>query len=115
MTRSMYAFCQGDRGRTDKLGDSRRLDLLAKVLAIRGIAITQQIAWSSVPRERFGYLSRRPACGRVPCDIKAHDLPAIVRQNDHNIEQPKRSGHHDEQVDRNDAGGLIAEKATPGW
>jgi putative transposase len=38
--------------------DSHCIDLLAKVSAIRGIAIAQQIARRSVPWERFSYLSR---------------------------------------------------------
>jgi hypothetical protein len=38
-----------------------------------------------------------------------------VGQNDHHIQQPKRGGRHDEHVDHSDAGGLIAEKAAPGW
>jgi len=44
----------------------------------------------------------------MPCNIKPHYLSAIVGQNDHHIQQPKRGGLHDEHVDRSDAGGLIA-------
>ena len=44
--------------RADHPGDSHRIDLLAKVQALRGIAIAQQIARSSIPWKRFGYLSR---------------------------------------------------------
>jgi hypothetical protein len=29
-------------------------------------------------------------------DIKSHNLPAIVGQNDHHIQQPKRYASHDE-------------------
>jgi len=43
----------------------------------------------------------------------AHDLPAIVGQNDHHIEQPKRCGRHDKHIDRSDAFGLIAQEAPP--
>jgi hypothetical protein len=46
-------------------------------------------------------------------DSRAHDLPAIVAKNDHNVEQPKRRGRHDEHIDRSDAGGLIAQEAPP--
>jgi hypothetical protein len=46
--------------------------------------------------------------------VKSHNLPAIVGQNDHHIQQPKRRGSHNEHVDRGDAGGLIAQEATPG-
>ena len=35
-------------------------------------------------------------------------------QNDHHIQQPKRCGRHNEQIDRSNAGGLIAQEATPG-
>ena len=45
---------------------------------------------------------------------RAYDLPAIVGKNDHNVEQPKRSGHHNEHIDRCDAFGLIAQEAAPG-
>jgi hypothetical protein len=51
----------------------------------------------------------------VLCDIKSHNLPAIVGQNDHHVKQPKRCGRYDEHIDRSDAGGLIAQKAAPGW
>src|ERR1035437_4344910 len=44
----------------------------------------------------------------------APDLSAIVSQNDHHVEQPKRRGRHDEHVDRSDAFGVIAEEASPG-
>jgi len=45
---------------------------------------------------------------------RAYDLPAIVGKNDHNVEQPKRSGRHNEHIDRCDAFGLIAQEAAPG-
>jgi hypothetical protein len=45
-------------GSTSWPPDSHRIDLPAEVLAIRGIAIAQQIARRSVRWERFGYLSR---------------------------------------------------------
>jgi hypothetical protein len=35
--------------RADNLGDPYRIDLLAEVLALRGIAVAQQIARSSLP------------------------------------------------------------------
>ena len=87
---------------------------LREVRAIRRIAITQQIPGSRVPRECFGYLAREPARGRMLGDSCAHDLPAIVGQNDHDVEQPKRCGRHDEHIDRSDAFGVIAQEAAPG-
>ncbi len=39
---------------------------------------------------------------------RAYDLPAIVRQNDHDVEQLKRSGRHNEHIDRGDAADTTA-------
>jgi len=42
--------------RRDDLGDPQRLNLVANLEAIRGIAVAQQVARRTVPRERFGHL-----------------------------------------------------------
>src|ERR1700736_5146865 len=47
-------------------------------------------------------------------DIRAYDIPAIVGQNDHHVEQPKRRGRDKERIDCSDAGGLIPQEAAPG-
>ncbi|MGD1029481.1 SBBP repeat-containing protein [Candidatus Binatus soli] len=44
----------------------------------------------------------------------AHDLPAIVGQNDHHAGQPKRRGRHNERIDGSDAFGVIPQQAAPG-
>jgi len=46
-------------------------------------------------------------------DRNAHDLPAIVGQDDHHIEQPKRGGRHNEHVDGSDAFDVIAKESPP--
>src|SRR5207253_2316111 len=46
--------------------------------------------------------------------IKSHNLPAIVGQDDHYIEQPKRRASHDKHVDGGNTLGLIEQEATPG-
>jgi hypothetical protein len=47
-------------------------------------------------------------------DGGAYDIPAIVGQNDHHVEQPKRRRRHDEHVDGRDTLGLIAQESPPG-
>ena len=47
-------------------------------------------------------------------DGSVNDSPAIVGQDDHYLEQPKRCGRHNEHIDRSNALGLIAQKAAPG-
>src|SRR5260370_19459929 len=46
-------------------------------------------------------------------DIKSHNLPAIMGWDDHNVQQPKRSGRYDEQVDGGNTFGVNAQEATP--
>ena len=45
-------------------------------------------------------------------DIKSHNLPPIVGQDDHYIQQPERCRSHDKHVDRGDTLGLIEQAAT---
>jgi hypothetical protein len=100
--------------RGDDFSDPHRIDSPAEFRAVRGVAIAQDIARRSTPGERFSYLTQQPPSGRVRRDIKSHNLPAIVGQNDHHVEQPKRRGCHNEQVDRSDTREVISHKATPG-
>jgi len=46
-------------------------------------------------------------------DSRAYDFPAIVRQNDDHVQQPKRCGRHNEHVDGGDAFGVIVQESTP--
>jgi hypothetical protein len=59
----------GSTRRSDDLSDIHRRDPLAEDRAATGIAIAQQKARSRIPRERFGYLTRQPARGRMPREI----------------------------------------------
>src|SRR5258707_5186000 len=65
------------------------------------------------PRESLGHLARKPDRGRMLGDSYAHDLPAIMRQNDGHVEQPKRRRRHYKHVDGSDALGLIAQESPP--
>ena len=47
-------------------------------------------------------------------DGRAYDIPAIVGQNDHHVEQPKRCGRRDEHIDGRDAFGVIPQEGAPG-
>src|SRR5260370_42377349 len=43
----------------------------------------------------------------------AYDLPAIVAEDDHHVEQLKRRGRYNEHIDRSDTLGLIPQEAAP--
>jgi hypothetical protein len=46
-------------------------------------------------------------------DIKSHNLPAIVGQDDYYVQQPKRRRCNKEYIDGGDAFGLIAQRTPP--
>src|SRR6516165_9358146 len=78
------------------------------------IAIAQQKPRSAIPRKRFGYLTRKPARGRMLCSIEADNLPAVVNQDEHHEQQPECRRRHDEHVNRSDAERFGAQEAAPG-
>jgi hypothetical protein len=47
-------------------------------------------------------------------DGRVNDSPALVGEDDRNVEQPKRCGRHDEHVDGRDAFGVIPQEGAPG-
>ena len=46
-------------------------------------------------------------------DGRVHDFPAIVAEDDRNVEQPKRRAGYDKHIDGGDTLGLIAQEAAP--
>ncbi len=48
-------------------------------------------------------------------DGRVNDFPAIVAEDDGNVEQPKRCARYDKHVDGGDTLGVIGQEATPGW
>src|SRR5713101_4233377 len=72
----------------DDFCDPHRSDSPAEVLPIRGVTVAQQIARSSVPRKRFGYLAGEPSCGGMLGGGRVNDPPAIVGKNDHHVKHP---------------------------
>ena len=98
---------------SDDLCEPHRVDAFMKASAIRCVTVSQQIAGCGIPWERFGYLARQPTCGGLLGDIEPRDSPAIVGEDRHHVEEPKRGRHYDKHVDGGDALGLIAQEATP--
>jgi hypothetical protein len=78
---------RGSWGRND-FRDPHRSDSLAKVLAIRGVTVAQQIARSGVPRKRFGLPGGRAKLRWMLGDGRVNDPSAVVGQNDHHVKQP---------------------------
>src|SRR6266436_824166 len=55
-----------------------------------------------------------PSRGGMFGDGRVNDFPAIVAEDDGNVEQPKRRARYDKRVDGGDTLGLIEQEAAPG-
>ena len=66
------------------------------------------------PTERLRLCgARAKKGGRMLGYSRAYNLPAIVGQNDHHVEQPKRDRRLDEHVYGRDSLGLISQEGPP--
>jgi hypothetical protein len=57
----------------------------------------QQIAWSTVPRERLGHLLPRPFRSGIGCDIEMQYSAPMMRQNDKDKQNSKTHGRDNEE------------------
>src|SRR5208337_1147183 len=81
------------------------------------VAVTNQMTWRFIPRESVSYLPSDPLLSRIGSDADRDQPPAGVTQDHQAVEQLERDGPHDEQIQRSDASGMIAQKGLPtlGW
>jgi hypothetical protein len=69
--------------------------------------------WRFIPRKGFGHLSSDPFCGRIAGDCDPDHSPPGVTKNHEPIEQSERDRADNEQVDRSDSCGVIAQERFP--
>src|SRR3979411_1106770 len=81
--------------------------------AIRAIPIADQIAGKLLPSAGFCYLVCDPFRGRMRRYSAPHEHASALAHDSQTIEQTERDCRHDEQIDRGDAVGMIAEERLP--
>src|SRR5262244_399535 len=74
-------------------------DLLAELLAIDSISISQQISRRGIKRKGFEQLLRCPFRRWMSCDVEVHDTSPIVCEDNKNEEHFEPNGVNDEEVD----------------
>src|SRR5208282_6588477 len=99
----------------DDLSDPHCRHALVKVETVRSVAISQQVAWRSIPRKGLCNLAGEPTGGGVPGAIQMQNLPPSVAEDDAHVQQPKRGGGDHKHIDSSDAVDLIAQEGPPGW
>src|SRR5215469_3970106 len=83
--------------------------------AIRGVAVSDEIARCLIPWECFGDLLGDPLRGWVCSHIGPDEPSPLQTQDDQPVEQFEPDRRHDEQIDAGDAGGVIAQESLPAW
>ncbi len=79
-------------------GDVQAGSLSPEVVAIDAVTVSEQIAWSGVPRECLHDLRCGPLRSRMLGDVEVNDTPALMRQNQEDKQELEVDGRHDEEV-----------------
>ena len=69
-------------------------------VAVRTVAITDQIFRRAVPWKRFGDLASNPFSGGMRCDINRDDQSPVDRNNDQRKERAQIGRRNNEQIER---------------
>src|SRR5262249_14342741 len=88
-------------------------DLLAELVAIDSISISQQISRRGIKRKGFEHLLRRPFRRGMSCDVEVHDASSIVCEDIKNEEDFKPNGVDGEKVDGGEWRDVILEERPP--
>src|SRR5215467_4845883 len=89
-------------------------DLLAELLAIDSISISQQISRRGIKRKGFEYLLRRPFRRWMSCDVEVHHASSIVCEDNKNEEDFEPNGVDGEEVNGRELRNVILEERPPG-
>src|SRR5215469_8413954 len=88
-------------------------DLIAELLAIDSISISQQISRRGIKRKGFDYLLRRPFRRWMSCDVEVHDASSIVCEDNKNEEDFEPNGGDGEEVEGRELRNVILEERPP--
>src|SRR5208282_2317621 len=86
-------------------------------MTVHAVAIADQVLRRLVPGESLSHLLGDPFGGWMSGDAEAYQQPAVVAEHHQTVEQFEERGWYDEQVDRSNARGMVAQESLPalGW
>src|SRR5215510_7078613 len=87
---------------SDQFLDQHCFNSIAKFRSINRSSIAQQKTWGSVLGKSFDHLLRRPASGRMCCDIEMNDWSSAVQKNNKAVKVAKHSNGNGEKTDAGD-------------
>src|SRR5262245_20330263 len=100
-------------GSAENLFDIHDCNLVAELLSIDPIPISQQIARRRIERKGFQQLLRGPFSRWMSRDIKVDNASSIMRKDDKDEEDFKPNGGDGEEVDSRKLRNVIVEERSP--
>jgi hypothetical protein len=88
------------RWRRDNLDDAHASQSVPEDLAVDTVAIAVQPAGRRVVRKSVDHLLGGPRGCRMVRDVHVHDVPAVMRQDDHYEQYPTGECRHGEEIHR---------------
>ena len=97
----------GSPGSAENFIDIHDCDLVAELLSVDPIAISQQIFRCCVEGKGFEHLLRGPFGRGMTCQVKVDDTSAIMREHDEDEQNFKPYRMYSEEIDGNELGDVI--------
>src|ERR1019366_3087195 len=94
--------------------DAEALNPTLEVVTVDTVAVADQVLGRCVLWECLDDLLGGPLCARVAGDVPVDDAPAIVGEDEKDVEDAKGRGWHGEEVDGRHGAHVIVQKSTPG-
>ena len=88
-------------------------DLVAELLAIDSIAISQQISRRGIKRKGFEHLLRRPFNCRMSREVKVYNTSSFMGENDKDEKDFEPNGVDGEEVDGRELRNVTLEERPP--
>jgi hypothetical protein len=78
------------------MSDAHGANTLTEHLAIRSIAIMDQVARSLLPTTGLDQLPGNPFCGRMCCGPEPQNPASVIPQDEQTVQKPERDCRHHE-------------------
>ena len=85
-----------------------------EVGAVAAVAVSDQVARLAPPGSRLDQLPPDPGGRGMSRHVDVHDAPAVVGDEDHDVERAHSDCLHRKQVDRPDVRRVVPQERTPG-
>ena len=94
--------------------DGEALNTTAEVVAVDTVTVAHHVLGRRVLGKRLNDLLGSPVRAGVTGDVPMQDTPAVVGEDEKDVEDAKSRGRHGEEVDRGERTDMVVEEGAPG-